>query len=43
MGEDTEETHPMVGDFAEVFEVVRIYWPLLLGNVLEWYEFFGLH
>ncbi|CAE7195893.1 proP [Symbiodinium sp. CCMP2456] len=28
-----------MGAAAEVCEVVRIYWPLLLGNVLEWYEF----
>ena len=24
---------------AQVWQVVRTYWPLLLGNVLEWYEF----
>lgn len=29
----------MMGAAAEVCEVVRIYWPLLLGNILEWYEF----
>lgn len=28
-----------MGAFGDVWQVLKIYWSLLLGNVLEWYEF----
>ncbi|CAL1138628.1 unnamed protein product, partial [Cladocopium goreaui] len=28
-----------MGAFGDVWQVMKIYWSLLLGNVLEWYEF----
>ena len=28
-----------MGTVGDLLDLVRLYWPLLLGNSLEWYEF----
>ena len=28
-----------MGTASDIAQLVRVYWSLLLGNVLEWYEF----
>ena len=28
-----------MGTAGDLLDLVRLYWPLLLGNSLEWYEF----